>query len=206
MRLSESRQGDVVKNCRNHSFYRYEKPESNRTRIRPLELFPNGLLIEKSADTIVESSLEVNLVGRWSHEFFVDEPAAERLRSSYHTEWRRKQEELVVLEAEMLTIDPKSRGSHANKVKAVARRVRSLEMGLAERSKDATVIASIANSIGPLWRARDFVQLPSGLPAIVIGARDSLIEICTKTPQGRIVVQLQSDCLRPLEHRNLATI
>lgn len=214
VKLSEAREGDVVRNRRNGSFYRYERPESNRTRIRPLELFPNGRLIPKSADTIVESGLEVDAVGRWPDDeeigFFVEEEGAERLRPSCEAELLTKQEELTVLEAEMLTIDPNAhggRGSHANKIKAVARRVESLEKGLAERSKDVTVATSSVEEASPLWNLKDFVQLPSGLPAIVLGVVGSQIDIGTKTTTGQVIrCAVDSSLLRPIEHRHLATV
>lgn len=210
MKLSEAREGDVVRNRRNGSFYRYERPDSNRTRIRPLELFPNGLLIEKSADTIVESSLEVDSVGRWSDEFFVADDSAEPLRQPCESELLSKKEELTVLEAEMLTIDPNAhggRGSHANKIKAVARRVESLERGLAERSEDIEIATSSVEEEQPTWNLKDYVQLPSGLPAIVLGVAGSQVDVGTKTTTGQVIRRVvDSSLLRPIEHRHLATV
>lgn len=210
MRLAEGREGEVVRNRRNGSYYRYERPEANRTRIRPLELFPNGLLIPKSADTIVESTLEVDRIGRWCDEFFVDEPSAEKLRDTYSTELQQKREELVVLEAEMATIDPNKhggRGSHANKIKAVVRRVESLERGLAERSKDVKVISSSDEQTEDRFKPKQLVQLPSGLPGIIVGAVGTQVSVGMKTPTGQKLVRpLDPSVLRPLEHRYLATV
>lgn len=214
MKLGDGTHGDVVRNRRNGSYYRYEQPESLRTRIRPLELFPNGRLIPKSADTIVESTLEVDLVGRWPEDeeigFFVDDDGAERLRQPAEAELTRKQEELTTLEAEMLTIDPNAhggRGSHANKIKAVARRVESLENGLAKRSKDVKLAVSLAEDAGPAWATKSIVQLPSGLPAIVLGAIGNQVNIATKTSAGMVINRsLDPSLLRPIEHRHLATV
>lgn len=211
VKLSEASEGDVVKNKRNGSYYRYEHPESNRTRIRPLELFPNGLLIPKSADTIVESNLEVEMMGQWSEEFYVQDESAERLKTSFRAEFVQKREILKVLEAELLTIDPNKhggRGSHVNKIKAVARRVESLERGLAERSEDVQIANSSADIQSPLWEPKDFVQLPSGLPGIVIDVMDKKhVKIGIKTCAGKVLKQaVDPNLLRPLEYRHLATI
>ena len=56
MRLGSAEPESVVKNVGNGSFYRFERPDRGRARIRPLELFPNGRLIAKPADTLVDAA------------------------------------------------------------------------------------------------------------------------------------------------------
>lgn len=211
VRLDAANEGDVVRNCKNGSYYRYERPEKNRSRIRPLELFPNGLLIPKSADTIVEPTLEVDAVGRWSEDtedFFVNTEVPAKVRQAYADELEAKTQQLVQVEQEMLTVDNShgGRGSHANKIKAVARRVQSLERGLADRPKDVKIQKHTASKAQAAFRLKDLVQLPSGRPAIVLSADPTLIGIMTKTAGGPIRTSVPAALLRPLEHRHLATV
>ncbi len=199
-----------MRNCRNGSYYRYERPEKSRSRIRPLELFPNGLLIPKSADTIVEPKLEVKLVGRWTDEFFVEPTMPEKVKSAFAEELDHKRVQLAELEAQMATVDPNAhggRGSHANKIKAVARRVESLERGLVARPKDTAIQKGATVKTTCAFKLRDYVQLPSGLPAIVLGTEGQSVQIGTKTRTGAVLKQpVPAQMLRPLEHRHLATV
>lgn len=211
VRLADASQGDVVRNQKNGSYYRYERPDSNRTRIRPLELFPNGLLIPKSADTIVEPHLEVEYVGRWSEAFFVDTEVSEKGKRQFTEELTAKRDQLTQLEAEMATVDPNAhggRGSHVNKIKAVARRVESLERGLAARPKDVEVQKRAATKLDDvIFQPKSFAQLPSGLPAMVIANEANLVKIGCKGKDGEVIrCTVPPQTLRPLEHRHLATV
>ena len=172
-----------------------------------MELFPNGLLIEKSADTIVQPDLEVDVIGVWCDTFFVDEPKAERQRAAYESELQEQSEKLVVLEAEMLTIDPKQKGSHANRVKAVARRVECLERGLAERTVDISENLQEELAPIPVFSLRDVVQLPSGNPAMVFGIDGPQVILRAKDRAGKVQqLSVQAVALRPYRHRHMATI
>lgn len=217
MLLVEAHAEQVVQNRKNRSYYRFIGLTEQRVRIRPLELFPNGLLIEKTADTIVGSDLEVDVVGDWDDEFFVDDARAEKLLTSCQQELDRKRGELVVLEAEYETIDPNAhggRGSHANKIKAVAGRVVALERGLAKRtSKPVAVAEIIKQSVAATFADRSLVQLPSGLPAMVMGTitfpsdARPYAKVRAKASDGKVIpLTIVQECLRPWEHRHMATI
>ena len=214
--LVEASADQVVKNRKNSSYYRFVAPVDQRVRIRPLELFPNGLLIEKTADTIVNADIEVDAAGRWDDEFYVSDPRASRLRAGAEQELDAKRAELVVLEAEYQTIDPRAhggKGSHANKIKAVARRVESLERGLAEHTGKTTTVTRGLAPAAKVFADRSLVQLPSGLPGLVMGtvklASDArpYAKIRIKAPDGSIVgTTVVQECLRPYAHRFMATV
>lgn len=215
--LVEAHPEQVVRNRKNRSYYRFVGLAEQRVRIRPLELFPNGLLIEKTADTIVDPDIEVDVVGQWAEEFFVDDQRAEKLQEGCEQELERKRAELVVLEAEYETIDPNAhggRGSHANKIKAVAGRVEALERGLSPRTGDAIQVEGIEElATGGVFAARSLVQLPSGCPALVMGTitppsdAKPYARVRAKAADGRVVsLVINQECLRPWEARHMATI
>lgn len=213
MLLVEAHAEQVVRNRKNSSYYRFVTLVDHRVRIRPLELYPNGLLIEKTADTIVESDLEVDIVGIWVDDFFVDDPRAPRLHDTYAQELDRKCQEQSALEAEYKVIDPKERGSHANKVKAVVGRVIALERGLAKRMVKATTVTNIEKSTIKTFMDRSLVQLPSGLPAMVISTvkltsdARPYAKIRAKASDGKVVpLTVVQECLRPYKHRFMATV
>lgn len=207
MRLEEARPDQVVQNRRNSSYYRFVRPEGQRIRIRPLELSPNGLLIEKTADTIVDADLEVDPVAIWSAELFVEvaENVAILLRQQAEAQLLQKTEELVILEAEMLTIDPKERGSHANRVKACRWRVGVLTQGLQERTQ-AISSTSRQDTVVPHFDVGDILQLPSGQPARLQSYLDNGAEILTKVAGCVTTTAVPTEILRPWTSRNLATI
>jgi hypothetical protein len=214
--LAEAHAEQVVRNRKNSSYYRFDSLAEHRVRIRPLELFPNGLLIEKTADTIVEPDLEVDAIGDWSDEFFVDDPRGPKLFAAYKQELGEKREELQRLEAEYETIDPNAhggRGSHANKIKAVVGRVAALERGLADRKVAATTVKQSVKATVKTFADRTLVQLPSGLPAVVLGTvqipsdKRPHARLRVKSSDGQLVpATVVQECLRPYEHRFMATV
>lgn len=185
MKLEAAKAGQVVRNKRNSHFYRFVRKEGRRVRIRPLELFPNGLLQEKTTDTIVEADLQIEQMGEWHDDFYVqDKP---KHRAGFERELAKETIRLADLEELALIIDPKERGSHANRVKAVARRVFVLRRGLVARPED-TAFATAANGVAVprLFNKHDLVSLPSGRPAKV-----KCFVNGTKT---RILVNVRDDC------------
>lgn len=203
MQLRDATAGQVVRNCRNLRFYRYIRAEGQRVRIRPLELFPNGLLQEKTTDTIVESDLEVELVGDWSEGLYIESKGG-RGRVAYERELARlvEQEEALLAEAE--TIDPKERGSHANKVKSVVDRLKVVRQGLAEPPEDRKLCKVRKDRKGASVVATS-MQLPSGLPARVLGVKRDVAQIEVKGPSGILNLELSFDVLKPWD-RTRATI
>jgi hypothetical protein len=173
MRLGGASQDDVVQNTGNRSFYRFERLERGRARIRPLELFPNGRLMPKPTDTLVDADLVVALVGPWA-ESMVVEGAPTHGRAHYEKELQERVELLSSLEADYDLL-PKngvgrqSRGSWANKVKNCKARIETLQAGLAEPEAGAE-IRRAAREDGPAdLGLRDLVQLPSGRPGLILG-------------------------------------
>lgn len=216
MLLVEARADQVVRNRKNSSYYRFVGPVDQRVRIRPLELFPNGLLIEKTADTIVDADLEVDAIGMWSDEFFVEDSRTARLQGSCEVELKQKLLDLVALEAEYQVIDPSAhggKGSHANKIKAVAGRIAALERGLAERTGEVRTAERQVEPEIPVFADRSLVQLPSGLPALVMETFNlpsdtrPYAKLRAKASDGSVVdVSVVQECLRPYEHRFMATV
>lgn len=196
-----------MRNRRNGSFYRFVRPEGQRVRIRPLELFPNGLLIEKTADTIVDSDLQVDMVAEWTEEVYVEVPenVAAQLRVASVAQLEQKQAELVILEAEMITMDPKGRGSHANRIKACRWRVEVLTRGLAEPTQDISSV-SRNDAAAPHFDAGTIVQLPSGQPGKVESSAGPVANILTHVAGIVASVPVPMEILRPWHSRSIATI
>lgn len=206
MQLSECAQGDVVQNVGNHSFYRYERPEGDRSRIRPLELFPNGLLIAKPTDTIVESDLLVRHVGPWTDSMFVQlQPGDVRQRKTYEREQERKMDMLQKLQAEALVIDPKQRGSHANKIKAVVVRLEALNRGLSD-TPHGTALQPVDSPDQPRFMIRDVVQLPSGQPARFLGNVNTTLGSLAAVATSHSAYYVDPGVLRPISERWVSTV
>ena len=203
MRLSTVGPGQVVKNVNNGSFYLTEQMERGRMKIRPLELFPNGMLISKPAPTLVDADIEVMLVGPWADGMVV-EGKPSRSRADYEQELLCARRDLGVLEQEYdeLPRDGRgklSRGSHANKLRAKRLRIDALHqgLGLAGRSPAPTQAQSAVT-----WpHVQTAVQLPSGLPAVVVGLRpvgDTMYARCRTRVRGALMeVEAPSQVLRP---------
>lgn len=188
----------MVRNCRNGSYYRFERMEGTRCRIRPLELFPNGLLIAKPTDTIVEPDLQVDEVGEWSEEFVVaDVPSHVLKRCKAELELKREVYSELQKEAELVA--PKARGSHANKVKAVADRIATLERGLQERATQAPVEQVVARMAE--LQVGSLVRLPSGRPALLLRLEEKDGDVyawirCHRVSGGLLETALNVVCLK----------
>lgn len=208
MRLSDSHPGDVVQNIANSNFYRYERPEQDRARIRPLELFPNGLLIAKPTDTIVAAGLEVEHIGQWS-EGLVIAGARGRSREVYERERERLQSQLRVLEAEAVLIPPNRRGSYANRLKAVRSRLEALERGLEDLGTEPLQIDMHQLSV-PAFRFKQLVVMPSGQLARFLGLlpveQQLLATVATKVSNHMVMLQVAPEALRSPDCRHLATV
>lgn len=209
--LSDVPAGRVVRNLANGSYYRTGPPEGGRVRIRPLEAFANGLLIEKPTDTIVDCGLEVEDLGPWAQGFGVW-PVAPHLRRRNEAELERKQEQLAQLQRQALEVEPRQRGSHANRVKAVASRIEALQRGLAERAGARQPVPGSAPAALAQFSVGDVVQLPSGAPAAVL-------ELTTRSAEpyalvrtramlaagGLVESSVSTGCLRPWSSARRAT-
>ena len=198
MKLREATEGQVVRNERNGSYYRFERMEGTRCRIRPLELFPNGLLIAKPTDTIVEADLGVELMGAWNDEFVVSKIPS-RIRKRYEAELIAKRELLTTLDKEAELIAPKERGSHANKVKAVTDRVMVIERGLQERAAQVGVEQVIARMAE--LQVGSLVRLPSGRPALLVRLEERDGDVygwirCHQVSGGLLDTDINVVCLR----------
>lgn len=169
MRLGTAEDGDVVRNVSNGSFYRFGRLERGRARIRPLEHFPNGRLIPKPMDTLVDAGLTVQAVGPWHDGMAVEGPTRPRLR--YESELTDLRGRLIELEAGYAELPVNgtgrlSRGSWMNKIKNARARIATVEAGLAPT--EALAEAVVQDAAGPAIRARDVVLLPSGRLGLVM--------------------------------------
>jgi hypothetical protein len=209
MRLSAASEGQVVRNTGNGSFYRFEREERSRARIRPLEHFPNGRLIPKTTDTLVPPDIEVVVIGFWREEMVV-EGGPVHTRSHYEDELREREATLIWLEAEYEKLPvngtgKQSRGSWANKVKNCRARIAVLHAGLGEtdgQQIDAVQPEAQGSNLTP----RDLVQLPSGHPALILALDAGNAMVRTRHGSSRLVAPIPIDCLRPWASAYLATI
>lgn len=211
MKLAECNGGDVVQNVGNRNYYRFERPEGERARIRPLELFPTGLLVAKPVDTIVEAGLVVRLVGGWAEALYVEVlPGDCKSRKTLERERERKLVELQELRAAAVGLTGGRLGSHANKVKAVADRLAVLNQGLAEPPRGARARgSSAAPAPGPLmaFDPGALVQLPSGAAAVFLGAvRGRLDQLAGVRAKGGASFVVDPSVLRPLSERWVSTV
>ena len=113
-----------------------------------------------------------------------------------------EQEEVLLAEAKR--IDPKERGSHANKVKSVVDRLKVVRQGLAEPPEDRKLCKVRKDRKGASVVATS-MQLPSGLPARVLGVKRDVAQIEVKGPSGILNLELSFDVLKPWD-RTRATI
>lgn len=212
MKLMDAQDGLVVRNERNGHFYRFVRREGRRVRIRPLELFPNGLLQEKTTDTIVEPDLEVAAIGDWTEGLYV-QARSSKSRATYERELAKAQDDLLSLEAEMLVISPKERGSHANKIKSKAVRIDTLRKGLADRPEDTgfTSARTVSEIVEDAFKEQDLVLLPSDRPAkllkIVRSPDKTVASLVTRNDQGELHrCELPVHTLVPYRHARMASV
>jgi hypothetical protein len=211
MKLSAASEGQVVRNARNGSFYRYERPERGRVRIQPLELFPNGMLIAKPTPTVVDADLEVALVGDW-HEGMRAEGKPSHGREAYERELAACEAELVELLAayELLPVNgtgKQSRGSWSNKIKNHRSRVEVLKLGLSEPDEDEVRAQSAVEKQAPAFRAHDLALLPSGRAGEVLGVRmgTATVRVLWSKLPG-LQAQVPLEVLRPWSQAHVCTV
>lgn len=215
MRLGSATDGDVLKNESNGSYYRFERLERGKARIRPLELFPNGRLLPKPVDTTVSTELAVLMVGRWAEGMRVDGRPS-RPRARYEAELEARQRDLVDLRLlyEALPVNgvgKQSRGSWMNKVKNVEQRIAAIEAGLADVTGEALAAPVDEARSGAAFHARDVVLLPSGRPGLVV-----IVTTHGKVPSARVRVRdgaatleipgVPLEALRPYSDSQLCTL
>lgn len=208
MKLSESKTGDVVKNSANSNFYRYEAPAEDRARIRPLELFPNGLLIAKPTDTIVAADIDVEYIGTWSDGLQVSGVKG-RKRELYEAERQQLILQLQVLEAEALVIEPNRRGSHANRVKAAQTRLAALNRGLEDLGTEPMQIDMALLKV-PAFKLKQTVVMPSGTLARFLGLlpqdNQLLATVMCRKEGNNMLLQVDPAALRPYTARHMSSV
>lgn len=191
----------VVENASSGKFYRTTSShQDGKSRIRPLELFPTGILIPKCMDTLVESDIEVHDRCRWADSVRIDGRPSHS-RDQYEHELVEKLELLKQLNAEYELLPRNgrgrlSRGSHANKILACSRRIEVLYQGLGLRDEPKPTICGFEPG------AR--VILPSGL----IGKFELAVEL-GQTVYGRVriacqMVQVPIEILKDAEDARLS--
>lgn len=222
MKLSDATAGLVVRNDRNGSYYRFERSEGDRSRIRPLEHFPNGLLIPKPAPTTVSASLEVSALSPWHDgDYRVHEAVAPRVAAKRREKYETTLAQCVVeveslrVEYEALPVDgigKESRGSHQNKIKAVETRIDAIQRGLAEHDP-AEALECVQDVMAPRpeFGIHDLVQVPSGYPALVTAMQEQdgswVAAISMKDSSGAaLVAALPCRVLRPWSFSRVGTV
>lgn len=204
MQLHDVQVGYVVQNIRNSSFYRLERIMDGRARIRPLELFPNGLLIERPFDTTVDQDLEVQKIAIWAHDMWITATGAKQPQT-YTRELHKLEDTLVELNDHLPFVDPRERGSFINKVRATEARIDVLHRGLSDSPPAEEYVPVMA--IDCAFGAGDMVQLPSGFLARVMETSPPMALIRTKHKiEGLIEQMVPVECLRPWHHRHQATV
>ena len=213
MRLRSAEPESVVKNVGNGSFYRFERPDRGRARIRPLELFPNGRLIAKPADTLVDAALEVLLVGPWRDGMVVEGSPA-HARARYEAELAARLIELVELEDvyDSLPVNGtgrQSRGSWANKVSNCRRRIADIRAGLEDLGEvEAQSVEPEAVALD--LRARDVVLLPSGAPGLILRtyatSRGRYAKVRARGAAALVEAPVPLAVLRPWSDSRLCTL
>lgn len=216
MKLASAQAGQVVRNATNGSHYRFDCLERSKARIRPMELFPTGLLIPKPTDTLVQPDLEVVLIGAW-HEDMTVEGKPSHSQVAYEVELAQRREAIVLLEAayEELPQNGKgklSRGSWANKIKNCKSRITTLErgLGLDDGGPVTTPQHVQVAAIVPDYSSGDLVQVPSGRPALVLAttitAGAAYAQVRTAFEGRALEAPVPCEVLRPWSEARLATI
>ena len=212
MKLSAAKPGQVVKNSRNGSFYRFERIERGKARIWPLELFPTGLLLSKPTPTLVECDIQVDVVGAWADPMVV-EGKPTHSRGVYENELCRLELELTVLheQYEALPVNGKgkqSRGSFANKVKNVEMRLVTLKRGLGFSGSENARHTAVPR-VKPRFAVRAFVLVPSGRPAQVMSLHrvggGTYASLRISGMDGMTTAKVPVEVLRPYAESTLCT-
>lgn len=213
MKLASASEGQVVRNADNGSHYRFERMEAGRARIRPLELFPNGLLIAKPTPTTIDPDIPVIVVGVWQLDMVV-EGKPSNSRRVYENELVRKESELVELQEayEKLPVSGKgtqSRGSWANKVKSCKSRIEVLKRGLGFVDTTAMLRTESEPQEIELDQGQ-LVQLPSGRAAKVEGFQpmgdQTYVQVKTFYNGTVILAALPAEVLRCASQARVCTV
>lgn len=212
MKLSTVQSGQVVRNTKNGSHYRFERIERGKARIFPLELFPTGLLLSKSTPTLVDGDIDVVVIGPWIEDMVV-EGTPTHSRSVYERELLRKQICLVELRDayDALPSNGKgrqSRGSWQNKVKNCAMRVDMLQRGLGFVPTTAATVTVEATDVAAFSRGQ-LVQAPSGRIAKIIKltpmGNTMYAKVATVFRGARIEANLPCEVLRDAQQSRLCS-
>lgn len=212
MKLASAQAGQVVRNVKNGSHYRFERLERGKVRIWPLELFPNGRLIVKPTPTLVEADIEVVFIAPWSDDLVV-EGKPSKSRAVYERQLIARERELLELRAEYDRL-PKSgkghasRGSFANKVKSAEIRVRTLKLGLGFTGRKAVHEPTVP--LDSSYQPGEVVQVPSGRMAVIVSFApmgDTIYAMIRMRIRGSIVeTGVPYEILRPQSQSRLCTV
>lgn len=190
----------VVENQSSGTFYRTTALQQKaKSRIRPLELFPTGLLIPKSTDTLVATTTLVRTICPWQEPVRV-EGKPTHTRDYYESELVQRQLELQTLRIQYTEL-PKSgrghfsRGSHANKILACTRRIETLYEGLGMREDPVEVISNFDHG--------DHVLLPSGRFGVFRRALQKGDAVYAEVKIAAHTYQLPIELLRDTEQHRL---
>lgn len=204
MELNQATTNQVVRNVKNGSHYRVDRPEKSRIRIRPLELFPTGLLVPKPTDTLVAPDIAVLLVGIWFEGMRVEgRPSA--TAEAYERELAERRAQLVQLMEgyEALPINGKgvqSRGSWANKINNCRARIEVLEQGLATPEPRAKVLK--VRDSGPGFGRGSHVLLPSGRVGQVMSldSRRQMVKVTATHLGASYCTDVPHSAVQPVGH------
>lgn len=212
MKLSTVQSGQVVRNTKNGSHYRFERIERGKARIFPLELFPTGLLLSKSTPTLVDGDIDVVVIGPWTEDMVV-EGTPTHSRSVYERELLKEQIRLVELREayDALPSNGKgrtSRGSWQNKVKNCAMRVDMLQRGLGFVPTAAATV-TVEQTDTAIFTHGQLVQAPSGRIAKIVQltpmGNTTYAKVATVFRGARIEANLPCEVLRDAQQSRLCS-
>lgn len=213
MKLASAKADQVVRNTNNASHYRFERLERGKARIWPLELFPNGLLISKPTPTLVESDINVAVIGMWTEDMVVEgKPSCSR--RVYENELVKLELRMVELEAgyELLPAAGKgkqSRGSWKNKLNNCEARIVTLKRGLGFVDSTLMMHAQVEDAALDL-KKNDKVQMPSGRIGAVVGFQpmgdQTYVKVKTMLKQVIVTAAVPYEVLRPAHQARFCTI
>lgn len=192
MKLGDTKPDQIVKNTGNRRLYKMVENLEDRTRIRPLEIFPNGLVVQKPTDTIVASDIDVQVIGLWTDEKLIRVVGVKKQTEPFLKELATRRDKLAVLEAEL---GVSNKGAHAMKLMAIRTRIETLERGLKPiRTKKLIQISMEAIDIVPDQVGAN-VRLANGSICQVTGVRDGVFDVTC----GDAAVSLSAGLVQPVE-------
>lgn len=193
VKLKDAKVGHIVRNARNRRLYKMVGNLEGKTRIRPLEVFPNGLVVQKPTDTIVASDIEVHCIGKWDDDAPIIITGVKRQREPFVRELSRVQESLSQLESKTTVTN---KGAHAMKIMAMRARIKVLERGLAPAPTTGAQAISIKTTSTTSTMVGTSIQLADGTIGKVTKFTDDICHVHTSV-SGKL--KLSANLLRPAD-------